>query len=332
MASSAGAVTSEEELPDHAMADDDVDGGQEPENEKSLVIPVTSSSNDVFIEIFPEEMSNIRPATLSNVLRDEGAPLKTWCEASLLYMKGKREKEGCELLTSAVDNDDVMGGSNNADRLRLLVSSGIAALAQANRHEPISTTDHDEMGMSLLDSLLAASKAEEEQARIRREELQGIADARFVKADSINQVNPQTWIAKGMLNLAQKKFDQAKFFFDNLTMRQEGEILPALIGMAAVKYLEKDYKGAQELYAKAMEKFPVQSGAAVRVGFGVACYMLNEIDRAKAAFRRAHDMDPDNVEALMGMAILEMASLDRWVHARAHARSSLHIMPTFNSF
>ena len=46
---------------------------------------------------------------------------------------GRREREGCKLLNSAVDNDAVMSGSNTADRLRVLASTGIAALAQANQ-------------------------------------------------------------------------------------------------------------------------------------------------------------------------------------------------------
>mmetsp|Transcript_23225 Transcript_23225/g.50317 ORF Transcript_23225/g.50317 Transcript_23225/m.50317 type:complete len:1323 (-) Transcript_23225:179-4147(-) len=331
-------VTSEEDLPAPSAADNankaaaaaDDDQGQ------SLIIPVTTSTNGnnyndngggkggdesaasssgLFIEIFPEEMSSIRPTTLSNVLRDERAPLKTWCDGSLLYMKaGKREREGCELLNAAVDSDEVMSGSNTNDRLRVLASAGIAALAQANRQitgdggssEGISSSS----GMSLLDSLLESSKSAEKRDTDQKEELRVLADARFTKADNINQVNPMTWIGRGMLNLAQNRLDQARFFFENLTLRECGEILPALIGMAAVKYLEKDYAGAQELYGRAMAKYPKQSGASTRVGFGMACYRLGQIDRAKASFRRAHDLDNENVEALVGIAVLEMGSLD----------------------
>ena len=272
----------------------------------------TSSSNSsgLFIEIFPEEMSSIRPNTLSNVLRDERAPLKTWCDASLLYMKSdKREKEGCDLLNAAVDSDDVMSGSNTSDRLRVLASAGIAALAQANRTITDGSSEVP-TGLPLLDTLLESSKAAEKRDEDQKEELRALADTRFTKADNINQVNPMTWIGRGMLNLAQNRLDQARFFFENLTLRECGEILPALIGMAAVKYMEKDYAGALELYGRAMTKYPKQSGASTRVGYGMACYKLGQIDRAKAAFRRAHDIDSENVDALVGIAVLEMSSLD----------------------
>jgi RNA polymerase-associated protein CTR9 len=65
-----------------------------------------------------------------------------------------------------------------------------------------------------------------------------------------------------------------------------------------------------DLYGRAITKYPKQSGAATRVGFGMACYRMGQFDRAKAAFRRAHELDSENVEALVGIAVLEMASLD----------------------
>lgn len=334
--------------------------------EKSLIIPITSSSTTLpdgrcqFIEIFPEEISNIDPATLSTVLRDERAPLRTWCEASLLYMRSSgssgtaggnthHEKEGCELLTLAVDDDDVMNGSNTADRLRVLASAGIAALAQANRHAGDVGRSYTSGGGgsdgggggargadigSLLDDLLESSKSSEKRDVELREELRTLADSRFVKADNINQVNPMTWIGRGMLSLAQNKLDQARFYFENLTLRECGETLPALIGMAAVKFLEKDYSGALDLYSRAIRKYPHESGSVTRVGFGMACYRLGQVDRAKASFRRAHEMDAENVEALVALAVLEMSSLDGDVLApreyRARAENVLKLLSMAN--
>jgi len=337
--------------------------------EKSLIIPITSSSTSLpdgrcqFIEIFPEEISNINPATLSAVLRDERAPLRTWCEASLLYMRSSgsgsgggnthHEKEGCELLTLAVDDDDVMNGSNTTDKLRVLASAGIAALAQANRHagdvgrsytSGVGGSDGrggggaggggaDNIGSSL-DDLLESSKSSERRDVELREELRTLADSRFVKADNINQVNPMTWIGRGMLSLAQNKLDQARFYFENLTLRECGETLPALIGMAAVKFLEKDYGGALDLYSRAIRKYPHESGSVTRVGFGMACYRLGQVDRAKASFRRAHEMDAENVEALVALAVLEMSSLDGDVLApreyRARAENVLKLLSMAN--
>lgn len=328
---------------------------EEDDDAPSLIIPITSSksNNSPFIEIFPEEMASIRPHTLSSVLRDERAPLPTWCNASHLYIKlGNHERESHELLNEAAENEEeILSGSNNADKLRLLACAGIAALALANRGVVAadslsgsstsgaggaasgggggagemgrnanntssgegtgnSTSGNSNSNTTLLESLLESSKSAEKRDADQKEELRVLADTRFTKADNINQVNPMTWVGRGMLALAQNRLDQARFFFENLTLRECGEILPALLGMAAVKYMEKDYAGALELYGRAITKYPKQSGAATRVGFGMACYRLGQMDRAKAAFRRAHELDSENVEALVGIAVLEMASLD----------------------
>lgn len=344
-------ITSEEELPpnvnDNVDATDTspssssskhVSGGNNSgsDNGKSLVIPITTSSNGnnfsdnskdgLFIEIFPEEISTVRPTTLTKVLRDEQAPLTTWCDASLLYMKAKREKEGCDLINAAADSEDVMSGSNNQDKLRVLSSAGIAALAQANKQTE-GGGGSGGGGGDAFDNIEAGETSKTTEANEKEvEELRAMADARFVKADNINQVNPMTWIGRGMLNLASNKYDQARFYFENLTLGQYGEILPALIGMAAVKYLEKDFKGAQDLYGRAMTKFPVQSGAAARVGFGMASYRLGQTDRAKAAFRRAHEIDSENVDALVGIAVLEMASLDEVLDAREYRAKAENVI------
>lgn len=79
-----------------------------------------------------------------------------------------------------------------------------------------------------------------------------------------------------MLNLSMGRLDQARFFFDT-TLKQCGQVLPALLGMGAVLSGEKDYQGAQDMYAKAMRLYPEQSGAAARVGFGLTCYRLGQV-------------------------------------------------------
>jgi RNA polymerase-associated protein CTR9 len=87
-------------------------------------------------------------------------------------------------------------------------------------------------------------------------------------------------------------------------------VLPALLGMACVQFKEGNYHDCLEMYSKAITLFPHKAGASARVGLGLACYQLGQVDRAKAAFQRAHAMDPENVEAMVGIAVLDVASLD----------------------
>ena len=93
---------------------------------------------------------------------------------------------------------------------------------------------------SMLDDLLESAEAAEMRDADQRKELRVLTDARFAKANNINQVNPMMLVGRGMLNLAQNKLDQARFFFKNLTLCKCGKMLPPLIGMAAIKFLKRD--------------------------------------------------------------------------------------------
>lgn len=139
--------------------------------------------------------------------------------------------------------------------------------------------------------------------------LRSMADDQFTQSTTLDNLSPMTWMGKGMLNLSAGRLEQARFFFDT-TLKHCGRVLPALLGLAACMFLEKNYEGAQGMYAEAMRLYPNKSGAPTRVGFGLACYRLGQVDRAKAAFARALDMDPENVDAMVGAAVLDISSLD----------------------
>ena len=51
-----------------------------------------------------------------------------------------------------------------------------------------------------------------------------------------------------------------------------------------------------------------ECSASVRVGFGLCRYKLGQIPRAQAAMARALQLDPQNVQALVGSAILELST------------------------
>lgn len=118
-----------------------------------------------------------------------------------------------------------------------------------------------------------------------------------------------TWSGKGMYNLLSGRLDQARFFFDT-TLKQCGNVLPGLLGMANVLYQEGQYRSAQDYYSKAIRLYPETGGAPTRVGFAITCYQLGQIDRAKAAMERALALDPNYVPAMVGAAMLDMASMD----------------------
>lgn len=261
----------------------------------SLTIPITSSttSEGLFVEIFPEELRNLPSSTILRVLKDEKADLDIWAKSAHMYLLKRQSRESSReasaILQAACDQPDF--GSQKNQQVRILASAGIALLTQAQQSQATPSGGIRRAGGDTKD------------------ELRSMADSRFTNASNIDTFFPMTWIGRGMLNLNYGRLTQAKFFFDT-ALKQCGPVLPALLGMAAVLHGEQKYEGAQEMFARAIKRYPEKSGAATRVGFGIACYHLGQVDRAKAAFDRALDMDRENVEAMVGSAILDMASLD----------------------
>ena len=217
------------------------------EHADSLIIPITTSvskSPNLFVEVFPEEVCETPVAVLLKVLREERCPTGTWSDAAALYMRQqtKHARDSLAVLEAAA-HEESLGASKD---VRLLAATGIAHLA-------MSSKDHHTVG--------GGNKTKD-----ASEERRHAADQKFTQAASIDTFFPMTWIGRGMLNVAANRPEQAKFFF-NTTLKECGPLLPALLGLAAVLYgSERNYKEAQQTFAQAIRRYPVQSGAAARVG------------------------------------------------------------------
>jgi RNA polymerase-associated protein CTR9 len=273
------------------------DGSPDEEEVPSLHIPIQSSNSssssnnnnsnnedeNLFVEIFPEELSHTSVATLLQVLRDEAADVQVWCEAGQLYVRLGKARQALTLLQDACD----VPTSDKAKRVRTLAATGIASLLAATR---------------------GGSKGNNNSGSTGGDPDWTAADTRFTQAGKVDTFFPMTWIGRGMLNLERRSLDQARFFFQT-TKKQCGLVLPALLGMAAVLLAEQDYKGALAEYGTAMRRFPVGSGAAARVGLAICAYQLGQVDRSRAAFARALQLDPEYVPALVGTAVLDMRAI-----------------------
>lgn len=254
--------------------DQDDNGNNNNYNEDSLIIPITSNGSDgksLFVEIFPEELHEIQVSTLLKVLQTERADLNLWADAAVWYMRSKLKRESLTLLQAAAQGGD----DEEKKNVRLLAATGIAHLATT------TTT-------------------------AAKDDVRDLADQKFTQAAALDTFFPMTWVGRGMLNLSAGRAVQAKFFFQT-TLKECGPVLPGILGMAAVLYGEGKYLAAQSKYTEAIRKYPVESGAATRVGFAYTCYQLGQVDRAKAAFQRALQMDSECVEAMVGAAVLDMA-------------------------
>ena len=255
------------------------------EEDPSLIIP---TRGDVFVEIFPEEMPEISASNLVQVLKDEAPEdLNLWNQAASMYMKSNQPKRSLTVLEEACEIRDT--GDPEA-RAQTLAATGIALLANASGNTKNPKEQLDE------------------------------ADRKFTQAQKIDQFFPMMWLGKAMHSILsngstinqQGTIDlrQARLFLDTV-FKQRGRVLPAIMVQAAVTFLEGNYKGSLDAYAEVIQRYPKESGAASRVGFALASYKLGQVDRAKAAFERALKLEPENADAMVGLAIIDLSSLDK---------------------
>lgn len=89
----------------------------------------------------------------------------------------------------------------------------------------------------------------------------------------------------------------------NFVLDQSPDNIPALLGKANLCYHKKDYRGALFYYKKAIQtnsKCP----ASVRVGIAHCFLKLNNEKKAKMAFERALQLDPNCIGALIGLGVM----------------------------
>lgn len=273
----------------------------------SLIIPITSSTSssttspahsfnpNYCLELFPEEVSTVPPQTLVQILHDEQASMTCWADAALLYVQSNKVREGSEVLNAALgsEHDAALSGDRD-ERVRLLASCGLINLIQASKTAAssgggskgggtsttatsstavVTTTASGTSGGGAPSSTIVVVDG-------GRDDLRAAAEDRFNQSTRIDQLFPMTWIGRGILNLlgSVNRLEQARFFFDT-TLKQQGEVLPALLGMAAVRYAEGNYKEAQSLYGKGIELYGsvIRNGSSIRVGYGMCCYRLDQV-------------------------------------------------------
>ncbi|KAJ6407258.1 hypothetical protein OIU84_010713 [Salix udensis] len=115
---------------------------------------------------------------------------------------------------------------------------------------------------------------------------------------------PSTWVGKGQLLLAKGEVEQASAAF-RIILEGDRDNVSALLGQACVEYNRGHYGESLTLYKRALQVYPDCPGA-VRLGIAHCHYKLGHFGKACLAFQRVLQLDPENVEALVSLAILDL--------------------------
>ncbi|XP_044259150.1 RNA polymerase-associated protein CTR9 homolog [Tribolium madens] len=167
--------------------------------------------------------------------------------------------------------------------------------------------DYEKDQMRALDMLAAyyVQEANREKNKDKKRELFTKATLLYTTADKIIMYDQNHLLGRAYFCLLEgDKMEQADAQF-NFVLNQSPNNIPSLLGKACIAYNKKDFRGALAFYKKALRTNP-NCPAAVRLGMGHCFMKLNNQEKARLAFERALQLDPQCVGALVGLAILKL--------------------------
>lgn len=216
-------------------------------------------------------------ADILDILKAEQAPLNLWLAFAREYFKQGKIKEFLQILEEGSSPEiDEYYSDVKYDRIAILNALG-AYYSNLGKVE--------------------TKQREKDEYFIR-------ATHYYNKASRIDQDEPTTWVGKGQLLLAKGDLDQSSEVF-KIVLDGRPDNVPAILGQACVLFNRGQYQESLNLYKKALQVHP-QCPAAVRLGLGFCRYRLGQMRKARQAFERVLQLDPDNVEALVALGIMDL--------------------------
>jgi RNA polymerase-associated protein CTR9 len=138
----------------------------------------------------------------------------------------------------------------------------------------------------------------------KKEELLSQGSGYIRQADFLDINHQVNLVCRGFSFLAQGKLENSTYYFN---FAIENHNLAALLGKACSHFHRGFYREALSLYAQALRLNPALP-ANVRLGLGLCHYKLGNDAIAKKAFQRVLELDPENVDAAVCLAVVEYNS------------------------
>lgn len=125
-------------------------------------------------------------------------------------------------------------------------------------------------------------------------------------AMSLGMMNSYTNTSRGILELSQEKPNYAKATnLFKVALTNDENLTPALLGMAQILFHEKKFDEAMKKYQQILKNDP-DAPPSIRFGIGICFHRLGNDTKAKQAFERVLKLSPDNIEALVGLAVINL--------------------------
>eukprot|EP00162_Nutomonas_longa_P015966 comp22457_c0_seq1/m.55291 comp22457_c0_seq1/g.55291 ORF comp22457_c0_seq1/g.55291 comp22457_c0_seq1/m.55291 type:complete len:1117 (+) comp22457_c0_seq1:115-3465(+) len=245
----------------------------------SLYIPIRGS--DHFVAVSSSDLPLVD--NVVNVLRAELAPLNIWNKIAVAYRNAGRIDDFVAIMNIATAEDvgklDVYARDPQG-RVGVLNTFAGHFIEESDRE-----TDAEKKRIAL-DS--AAEK--------------------YNRADKIDDLNRSTWLGKGMFLLKKGKLKEAGEALSSTLKAEEshGITVPAHLLNGCVLFQQGNFIEALREFRDAIVSHPGLPAAA-RLGPALCYVELGQLDSAKKAFNRVLQLDPRNVDALTGLAVIGLS-------------------------
>lgn len=200
------------------------------------------------------------------------------------------------------------GKKDDFERLLSYCVEKIMSFLEHQHKDPcLDYPEYERDQMRALDALAAyyVQQANKVKDREKKRELFQKATHLYTTADKIVMYDQNHLLGRAYFCLLEgDKIDQADAQF-NFVLNATDKSVPALLGKACISFNKKEYKNALSFYKRALRANP-NCPADVRLGMGHCFYKMGNIEKAKLAFQRAHQLDNKCVGALVGLAVIEL--------------------------
>ncbi|KAJ3237868.1 protein required for normal CLN1 and CLN2 G1 cyclin expression [Chytriomyces hyalinus] len=246
---------------------------------RNIEIPLREGDEVLIIDTAELTSNPTENDTILNILTNEKAPLALYLEFAKEFMR--------------------LGITDFVEKaLQMAADRGAAEAARDQDYLKIVNT----LALHFIESASAITKSEN--APLRTQYLSKATEL-LNRADNLDGRNFWTAVAKGSLYLMNNKAADALKVF-TFAVDLDSTHVAALMGLGAAQSRNQDFKSALKTYQKILKTYPhLTMPSDPRIAIGICYYRLLMIPQAHAAFTRALQLNPENVDALALLARLE---------------------------